>query len=157
MSKKFKVGDKVYCPMYGTSILKVFRNTSGCNLDSHPFEIVVGGDDILTNDGKIINDVIPSIFHATPENHKALEQLYGVEFEKPPVKPTSREIIKATLARGDKYVLCRATNCESYDCYFVLIERVFEDGGYSDSEGATWDSAEPINPRTGEEITELPE
>ena len=156
MSKKFKVGDKVYCPMYGTSILKVFRNTSGCNLDSHPLEIVVGGDDILTNDGKIINDVIPSIFHATPENHKALEQLYGVEFEKPPVKPTSREIIKATLARGDKYVLCRATNCESYDCYFVLIERVFEDGGYSDSEGAIWDSAEPINPHTGEEITELP-
>ena len=157
MSKKFKVGDKVYCPMYSTSILTVFRNTARYSSDSHPLEIVVGGDDILTNDGKIINDVIPSIFHATPENHKALEQLYGVEFEKPPVKPTSREIIKATLARGDKYVLCRATNCESYDCYFVLIERVFEDGGYSDSEGAIWDSAEPINPHTGEEITELPE
>ena len=85
-----------------------------------------------------------------------LEDFYGDEFEKPSVKPTSREIIQAMLARGDKYVLCRATNCESDDCYFVLIERVFEDGGYIDGEGTIWDRAKPLDSRTGEEITELP-
>ena len=102
MSKEFKVGDKVYCPMYSTSILTVSRNTSGCNLDSHPLEIVLGGDDILTNDGKFSDgDEQPILFHATPENHKALEILYGDEFEKPPVKPTSKSISKGALLRDD--------------------------------------------------------
>ena len=159
MSKKFKVGDKVYCPMYGTSILKVFRNTSGCNLDSHPLEIVVGGDDILTNDGKIINDVIPSIFHATPENHKALEQLYGVEFEKPPVKTTSKEIIQAMLARGDKPVACWVSNYDAnptiiYPWTFIVS---VSDDGFIDEWGSTWKFATPYDPRTGKTITELPE
>ena len=151
MSKKFKVGDKVYCPMYSTSILKVFRNTSGCNLDSHPLEIVVGGDDILTNDGKIGNDVLPSIFHATPENQAKLEAFHGIPFEPASSKLTPKEIIQAMLARGDKYVLCRVA-----EYVVALIERVCENGGYIDDDGIIWDSAKPINPRTGETITELP-
>ena len=158
MSKKFKVGDKVYCPMYGTSILKVFRNTSGCNLDSHPFEIVVGGDDMLTNDGKIINDVIPSIFHATPENHKALEILYGDEFEKPSVKLTSREIIQAMLARGDKSVCCWVNDISedptsSYSWAFIIS--AFDDV-FIDECGTAWEFATPFNHQTRQPITELP-
>lgn len=93
MSKEFKVGDKVYCPMYSTSILRVARNRTGYHSNSYPLAITVGRNhDTLTNYGKIRNaDKQPVLFHATPENHKALEQLYGVEFEKPPVKPTSKE------------------------------------------------------------------
>ena len=148
---KFKIGDKVYFPKESNKVFTI--EDTECTV-SYPLRF---GAITFTRDGRRhTRDITPSLFHATPENKAKLEALYGVEFETPPVKPTSREIIKATLARGDKYVLCRATNCESYDCYFVLIERVFEDGGYSDSEGAIWDSAEPINPHTGEEITELP-
>ena len=157
MSKKFKVGDKVYFPPKSTKVLTIHAH-----YDSSEYPILTSVDSerhpwSLTIDGKAyVDDALPSLFHATPEMKAKLEDFYGVEFEAPPVKPTSREIIQVTLARGDKYVLCRATNCESDDCYFVLIERVFEDGGYIDSEGAIWDSAEPINPRTGETITELP-
>ena len=154
---KFKIGDKVYFPPKSTKVLTIHAH-----YDSSEYPILTSVDSerhpwSLTIDGKAyVDDALPSLFHATPEMKAKLEDFYGVEFEAPPVKPTSREIIQVTLARGDKYVLCRATNCESYDCYFVLIERVFEDGKYIDSEGAIWDSAEPINPRTGETITELP-
>lgn len=86
MSKKFKLGDKVYYPMHSTSILRVGRNKTGYNPNIYPLGITVGSNhESLTNDGKIRNaDKQPALFHATPENHKALEQLYGVEFEKPP-------------------------------------------------------------------------
>ena len=156
---KFKPGDKVYCPKYSTSILRVDRNKSGYNSDIYPLEIAVGINyDTLTNDGKIrTSDKQPILFHATPENHALLEQLYGVEFEKPPVKPTSKEIIQAMLDRGDKYVLCNVSNYGSDDWYLVLIERVGENSGYIDDAGTRWYTAKPINPRTGIIITELPE
>ena len=154
---KVKIGDKVYFPPKSTKVLTICRNS--CSSE-YPIVVLVDSERhpwSLTTDGKVyVDDALPSLFHATPEMKAKLEDLYGVEFEVPPVKPTSREIIQAMLARGDKYVLCRATNCESDDCYFVLIERVFEDGGYIDSEGTIWDSAKPINPRTGIKITELP-
>ena len=150
MIKEFKAGDKVYYPPRSTKVLTVYER------NSPKYPIMVGGQ-VFTCDGTFLGDEeLPCLIHATPENHALLEQLFGVEFEAPPVKPTSCEIIKAMLARGDKYVLCRVINCESDDCYFVLIERVFEDGGYIDSEGTIWDCATPFNPRTGTEITELP-
>ena len=93
MSKKFKVGDEVYYPMHSTSILRVGRNKTGYNPNIYPLGITVGSNhESLTNDGKIRNaDKQPALFHATPENHKALEQLYGVEFEKPPITEIPNE------------------------------------------------------------------
>lgn len=87
MSKEFKAGDKVYCPMYGTSILMVTKNKSGYHPDIYPLMITVGKNyRTLTNDGKISRgDKLPALLHATPENHTLLEQLYGVEFEAPPI------------------------------------------------------------------------
>lgn len=89
MSKEFKVGDKVYCPMYSTSVLRVARNKTGYHSDIYPLAIAVGRNhNTLNNEGKIRNaDKQPVLFHATPENRKALEQLYGVEFEASPDEP----------------------------------------------------------------------
>ena len=144
---KFKIGDKVYFPKDGN---KVFTIEEDEYTIRYPLRF---GANTFTRDGRRhARDITPSLFHATLENHKALEQLYGVEFEKPPVKPTSKEIIQAMLARGDKYVLCRVA-----EYVVALIERVCENGGYIDDDGIIWDSAKPINPRTGETITELPE
>ena len=159
MSKKFEVGDKVYCPMYSTSILTVFRNMARYSSDSHPLEIVVGGDDILTSDGKFRDgDKQPILFHATPENHKALEILYGDEFEKPSVKLTSREIIKAMLARGDKNVCCWVSQSDEYptrSSHLAFIGSVDNDV-FIDECDAIWRYATPFNLHTGTEITELP-
>lgn len=157
---KFKAGDKVYCPHISTQVFQL-HNRSGSL--SYPLGITYYDDGTerfisFTLDGfESKYYKTPQLFHATPEMKAKLEDLYGIKLEKPPTKPTSREIIQAMLAQGDKYVLCRVTDYDSDDWYFVLIERVCEDGGYTDSERTHWDCANPINPRTGEEITELPE
>lgn len=70
--------------------------------------------------------------------------------------PTSHEIIKAMLDRGDELVPCMASDYDG-DWYFVLIKRVNEWSGYIDGLGTCWDCAKPIDPRTLTEITELPE
>ena len=149
---KFKVGDKVYFPSESNKVLTVHEN-----YDDDPDYLIKVDGFLLNTDGRYTDrNPVPSLIHATPENHKLLEQLYGVEFENPPVKPTSREIIQAMLELGDKLVPCMAADYDSDDWSFVLIESVWDDGGYTDGAGTLWDCAKPIDPRTGTEITELP-
>ena len=88
-----------------------------------------------------------------------LEDFYGDEFENPSVKPTSREIIQAMLARGDKPVACWVSNYDAnptiiYPWTFIVS---VSDDGFIDEWGSTWKIATPYDPRTGTEITELPE
>ena len=151
---KFKIGDKVYYP---TESNKVFTIEEDEYTIRYPLRL---GANTFTRDGRRhARDITPSLFHATPENHKALEKLYGVEFEKPSVKPTSREIIKAMLARGDKSVCCwvsdRSENPTRMHSW-AFITSVFNDVFIAEF-GTTWRFATPFNPRTGETITELPE
>lgn len=156
---EFKVGDKVYFPYYGTDIFEVKSNEFNENLEKYPLMI---GSKTFTIHGKMFDQsCLQDIFHATPENNELLEKLYGVEFEKPPVKPTSREIIQAMLARGDKYVCCWASDSEqsptaNNTCVYIAD---YTDDYYpfiaSNSSG--WQYATPFDPKTGEPITELPE
>ena len=159
---KFKAGDKVYCPMYGTSILMVTKNKSGHHPDIYPLMITVGKSyRILTNDGKIRSgDKLPALLHATPENHALLEQLYGDEFEAPPAVPTSKEIVKAYLDRGDKRVCCWVSNMNGRPTSvnkWVFIDQV-TDGDYPfvDKDGRPWAHATPFDRTTLQPITELP-
>ena len=100
MKQEFKVGDKVYYPKEGN---KVFTIEEDEYTILYPLRF---GANTFTRDGRRhARDITPSLFHATPENHKALEQLYGDEFEKPPVKPTSKDIITGMLIRGDEVYL----------------------------------------------------
>ena len=95
MSKQFKAGDLVYRPILSTKIYKL----GATNSDSLTI-MSDGGKGCFYPDGNYFTwHANPSIFHATSENHALLEQLYGVEFEKPPVKLTSHEIIAAMLER----------------------------------------------------------
>ena len=100
MSKEFKAGDKVYYPKEGS---KVFT------LEDNEYPILYPlrfGANTFTRDGKRhARDITPSLFHATPENHASLEQLYSIEFEKPSGKPPSKGIIKGLLERGDEVYL----------------------------------------------------
>lgn len=82
MSKKFQVDDKVYCPTLGNKIYRLNGTRSGTS----PLHITSkeGGNFLLTENGCIhTQQGYPIVFHATPENHKKLEALYGVEFEAP--------------------------------------------------------------------------
>lgn len=83
---KFKAGDLVYCPQLGQG---VFTVQASQRYPTHPFKIC--RDDclawFLTAEGKLYEfNKAAIIFHATPRTHALLEELHGVEFEKPPSK-----------------------------------------------------------------------
>ena len=79
---KFKEGDKVYFPSESNKVLTIIHNG---NDPEYPITLI-GYTFVFTVYGKYIDrDPVPVLIHATPENHALLEQLYGVEFEKPPI------------------------------------------------------------------------
>lgn len=153
--KKFKVGDKVYFPLETRKVLTLHENK-----DTFDYPLLADGFS-FTSDGRYKScDSSASIFHATPENHVLLEQLYGVEFEKPPVKPTSKEIIQAMLERGWVGVACYVNDIDKRPSEYnkkVLIISIDEVGEHIFNDGTCgWKYATPFDPRTGEAITELP-
>lgn len=158
MSKEFKAGDKVYYPIKSTKVLTIREND-----DSAEYPILVNFGSrytyTFTIDGKSYDEhVLPSIFHATPENKAKLEDLHGVEFEKPPIKPSSLDIIKVMLNRGDELVPCWVSDQikePNEHCHLEFIKTVKDDKFYNPL-GGRWLYATPFNPSTGEAITELP-
>lgn len=84
MINEFKVGDLVYYPSCSPAIYKLEASKN----DNSEFPLVIrqkGRADLLfTTTGKngFLTEV-PSIFHATLETKKFLDQLYGIEFEEP--------------------------------------------------------------------------
>lgn len=162
---EFKVGDKVYLPALGTAVYQVKEN-SVFDPMFYPLKAVDSNDAVVIfakNGRTRVGDGLPGVFHVTPENHESLEKLYGVEFEKPHAPPTNKEIIKAMLERGDKYVMCLATNLplnyERREGGAVAIICVKEEDykPYIADVGSCYKYAIPIDPRTGKEIMELPE
>ena len=160
---KFKVGDKVYYPSQGTQI---FQLESSRSLE-YPVGIAYYADgynrfDTFTPKGiEYRKHKTPQIFHATAEEKAKLEAFYGVEFEAPPVKPTSHEIIQAKLDKGIKAVPCWVSNTNqqptSRENYWAFIKKVT--GGhtpYVDKDGYGWIFATPFDPDKCEAITELP-
>lgn len=159
---EFKVGDKVYLPALGAAVYQVKENGVFDPM-FYPLKVVdaVGAMIVFTKKGRIRNnDGLPDVFHATEKNHAKMEAFYEVEFEKPPVKPTSKDIIQAMLERGDKCVPCwlsdykeNPTTDDQWDyAYYV------EDGEkIIDVDGHAWRYATPFDHTTGQPITELPE
>lgn len=158
---KFKAGDKVYCPHVGTQIFTLEDNDSV----HYPLCFTYYDDDgcklciTFTLAGMELKDYkTPQIFHATPEMKAKLEDFYSVEFEASPVNPTSKDIIQAMLERGDKFVPCWVSNSHNpvYVDEWTFIYKV-ADTYFLDEAGAGWAYATPFDPRTGDEITKLPE
>lgn len=162
---KFDAGDLVYYPDKGTQIFQLEPYRSFMF-----FPVCIcfdAGDDddesvveSFTSDGYLlVGHEVPKIFHATEENHALLEKLYGKEFQKPPTKPTSRDIIKAMLERGDKCVPCYVSDV--FDNPFHIHEWTFictvAYSRFLANNKESYKYATPFDPRTGEPITEMPE
>ena len=161
MSKEFKADDLVYYPTMGT---QVFQLDACRGRDCLPICIRFDGDEgdfeSFTSTGFVHStDQLPKIFHATEENHALLEKLYGKEFQKPPTKPTSRDIIKAMLERGDKCVPCYVSDV--FDNPFHIHEWTFictvAYSRFLANNKESYKYATPFDPRTGQPITEMPE
>lgn len=103
---KFKVGDMVYCPQLSLNILKVKKNTAK---DYYQLYIEKGSQRIYFCESGVIGILskVTPVIHATQENYESLSRLYpNVEFEKPPVRKTPKEIIKAMFDSDWEYVPC---------------------------------------------------
>ena len=163
MNKEFKVGDLVYYPAQGTQVFQLEGN-SGLY---YPLAITFYDDDgdenfdTFTLEGFYSRaHKAPLIFHATPENKAKLDALYGVEFEEPPYKLTSRKIIQAKLDKGIGGVPCWVSDTNQQPTskdYWTFIEKVKEGHHpYTDKDGSTWAFATPFDPDRCKAITELP-
>lgn len=158
--KKFKVGDKVYYPALGEKVYTLLENDDDVD---YPLYVKRGGQPYsLTIKGFFRRiDKVPSILHATEENHALLEKLYGVAFEKPPVKPEPMEIIQAMILRGDKYVPCYVGDdevllYEDFELDFLFRINPYDSHPFCGHRGS-WKYALPVDLRTGEVITKLPD
>ena len=165
MKQEFKAGDKVYYPNKQAQIYTL-KERGSINYplaigDSINYPLVIesiSSEPTFTPCGRIyMDDQLPSIFHATPENHELLCRLYGTEFEPPPKRKEPREIIKAMLKAGYDGVPCK-TDCNkqyrfvcvnvSDDPYFPFVyDSLDKDDAFS--------SAIPYYYQTGKTIIDF--
>lgn len=165
MSKEFKAGDKVYY-LDAKPQIYILEDNIGSAIYPLAIEDTLFRAPFTRMGLSCISDGLPSIFHATEENRRNLSELYGIEFEAPPAKPTSREIIRVKLNKSTEPVPCWVSNdpnCTqpTREDVWAFINKVDTDPSseipFLDATGTYWMHATPFNPHTSEAITELPE
>lgn len=88
----------------------------------------------------------PAIFPATQEWYERLSHAYP-NLEKPPIKKSSKEIIKALLDDGNVSVLCWVSDTSTEPTSSSCIELVTGIGEYYEGfDGCFWLYATPITP-----------
>lgn len=145
---EFKVGDLVYCPHFHHHLSKLYQSETSENLLA--FETTNGNFVDITRDGKIwsaqgmVNDVFP----ATQQWYKLLSKLYpNVNFEKPLIRKSSKDIIQALLDNGNAGVLCWVSDALTEPNSNCFVEIITEIGKYYiDCGENTWLYATPIMP-----------
>ena len=152
---KFNIGDKVYCPKFGTEIYTVYKD----EYFRTSLTVRTGNGSFLgiDEDGKHNkHDILPSVFHATDENKILLEKLYGVSFA------DRKRILKGSalckhLLRTRTHVICKVSNTnDSHACdeHFPRIDCIFRychsSGLFIGSGGVShaWRYAVPISAET---------
>ena len=142
---KFKVGDKVYIP--NIKNLCTIRNDGK----------------VITSDGQYYCNLSDShdlcFVLATPENYEMLCKLYPhIEFEAPPKELTGSDLTRAMFYKGWKYVPCFVSNeSDDFAQEMKLTDLIFALDGDRSKEFVgddVWKYAVPIDPRTGEPLTE---
>lgn len=152
---KFKAGDKVYFPAVSSSVLILKESDAGgpsCPFEVMGYTFTVGGKHSPDN-------FAPALFHASEGNHKKLEALTGLQFEKPREVPTNADIIQAMFARGDKFIMCYVSDYHEvpdHCCSRRVIDGYDPDSyfPFTVKDEAGWKYATPIDSR-GNRITEL--
>ena len=142
---KFKVGDKVYFGTFGE--VKTVSE--------------VGRDNDLELNGEIGWVSGDCCCHATQENYERLQATFtDIEFEQPPKELKGSDLCRAMLDSGWKYVPCYVHDGSDDEAinrkHYVSVKNETPRSGYNFSgTGANdWKYAVPIDPRTGEPLTQ---
>jgi len=142
---KFKVGDKVYF---------------GANPDIKTIS-EVGNDNDVQFVGEIGWASGDCCCHATQENYERLQATFpNIKFEAPPKELKGSDLCRAMLEKGWKYVPCYVHDGSDDEAinrkHYVSVKNETPRSGYNFSgTGANdWKYAVPIDPRTGEPLTE---
>ena len=147
LTPKFKVGDKVYIP--NIKNLCTIRND----------------EKVITSDGQYYCNLSDShdlcFVLATQENYEMLCKLYPhIEFERPTKPLTGSDLTRAMLDKGWKFVPCYVHDASDDEAmnrkHYVSVKKETPRSGYNFSgTGANdWKYAVPIDPKTGEPLTE---
>lgn len=142
MINEFKAGDLVYYPSYSSVIYELKENRDKSMSDEYPLVIKsLGSASLLqsfTKAGERCSHTgIPSIFHATPETKKILDQLYGIEFEEP--SKTLYEKMEEHFDEGGSDVLCTPIRYNTSKLSLVVIQGVHASFEYLiDNTGVPW-------------------
>lgn len=154
MKDIFKHGDKVYCPTLGQEIYTVKLT----NVYENPLAVNGKYPVFIQEDGRQgFYAALQAVFHATPENHKLLEELYKVEFEKPKRVLKGSELCKYLLKKTKHHVFCFVSNtCDADAISYEAVRCITSYDPYKDysfsvldgSCGHAYDYAVPINPET---------
>ena len=141
MIYEFKAGDLVYYPSHSPAIYKLEENPNkGWDYplvikeqgSASPIQsfTAAGGERYMFNHA-------PSIFHATIENKKLLDSLYGIEFEEP--SKTLYEKMEEHFDKGGSDVLCTPLLWNTSKLPLVVIQGVHASFGYLiDNTGEPW-------------------
>ena len=152
MLNEFKIGDMVYCPNYSQAIYKL----EGNNDSEFPLAIKQQGRTTLlfTISGRSgFLEKIPSIFHATLENKKILDRLYGIEFEEPP--KTLYQKMEEHFNKGGSDVLCTPISCNTSKLSLVVIQGVHASFEHLiDNTGTPW-TADKLRVLLSDEVNQF--
>ena len=145
---KFKVGDRVYVGLTG-------RISKIDSFNSNDERFSYSHNDITTY------SKTKDIVKATQENYEMLCKLYPhIKFEQPPKELKGSDLCRAMLEKGWKYVPCYVHDGSDDEAinrkHYVSVKNETPRSGYNFSgTGANdWKYAVPIDPRTGEPLTE---
>lgn len=148
MKQEFKVGDKVYYPSKSTKVHALHeKGKEGYalffNHNNHVYSFKSNGIEWS-------GEIVPAIFHATPENRELLCKLYGVEFEAPPKPKTPKEVIQAMLDNGWDSVPCYISDDDEATAIRNGIKSLIDMGSID-----SWDFCVPFCNRTGKVIIDF--
>lgn len=136
---EFKVGDRVYCPIYSEKIFDIANGEFG-------FLMIKKIGLYFNKHGVIMRSSHACVFHATQENHDLLSKLYpNVKFEKP--KLTGSDLTRQLLAEGAKEVLCwvgEASDQEVINDAVVDVVKAFREFGFICSDASVVTYAVPV-------------
>ena len=156
---RFEVGQKAYCPWLNDGELV----TLGLDDNGDLIAQTKKGLQAFDCEGYALDCTPrqPDLFHATQENYELLCKLMPwVNFEAPPKPLTGSDLCRAMLEKGWKYVPCYVHDGSDDEAinrkHYVSVKNETPRSGYNFSgTGANdWKYAVPIDPKTGEPLTE---